>query len=173
LSTAEIASECNEFNIFSHRPIQKYEVGTLESAYRPIAHFDQNDLEFFIPFDKDKFRGKLLSVSGKNVNFTDYTTVSKKLLYYLFSHCNVTLNCVTITQLSEHYNCRSYLWNLLTYGTHAAASHLSNAYWYIETDDMQHCSEPMTKNLTATANLGFTTSWDILSTCKEIQLFGR
>jgi len=30
-------------------------------------------------------------------------------LHSLFSQCNVTLNGVTITQMNEHYNYRSYL----------------------------------------------------------------
>jgi len=42
-----------------------------------------------------------------------------------------------ITQAKEHYHYRSYLETLMTYGTDAAPTHLSNAYWYLDTGEMQ------------------------------------
>jgi len=47
-------------------------------------------------------RGKLVSVSGKEFDFTDYTAVINNFLHTLFSQCNVTHNVVTITQAREH-----------------------------------------------------------------------
>jgi len=51
-------------------------------------------------------------------------TVTNNFLHSLFSEDNVTFNGITITQASEHYHYRSYLENLMTYGTDAAATHL-------------------------------------------------
>jgi len=99
--------------------------------------------------------------------------VTDNLIHSLFSQCSVTLNGLTIPQASEHYNYRSYLETLLTYGSDAAASHLTNAYWYLNTCDMQPCRDPMAENLTATGNLGFITRWNKLSASKKIQLFGQ
>jgi len=76
------------------------------------------------------------------VDFTDYTAVTNNFLHCLFNQCNVTLNGVTITQASEHYNYRSYLEAFLTFGTDAAASDLTTAYWYLDAGDMQPC-DPM------------------------------
>ena len=92
-----------------------------------------------MPHDKDNYirldiqlyvRGKLVSGSGNNVNVSDHTVVVNNLLHSLFSQCTVVLNGTTITQSGEHYNYRSYLETLLTYGNDAAATHLTNAYWY-------------------------------------------
>ena len=81
-------------------------------------------------------------------------------------------NGTTITQSSEHYNYRSYFETLLTYGTDAAATHLTNSYWYRESGDMMRC-DPTTATVTALNNRGFITCWDKLSASKELQLFGR
>ena len=35
--TAEIASISSEFDIFAHKPIQTSVLGTIETAYKPIA----------------------------------------------------------------------------------------------------------------------------------------
>jgi len=55
MSTAEIVSISSEFDIFAHKPIQTSVLGTIETAYKPIAPVDQNDLDFLIPADKDKY----------------------------------------------------------------------------------------------------------------------
>ena len=158
MSAAMIAAVSSESDIFAHRSIQTSELGTIQTAYKPIAPVDQNDLKFFIPSDNDNYMDldtklyvprKLISPSRKDVDFTDLTTVSNNFLRSLFSQCNDTLNGVTITQESEHYHYRSYLETLMTYGTDAAASHLSNAYWYPDTGDMQP-SDPTAEILTVT-----------------------
>ena len=60
---------------------------------------------------------------------------------------------------------------LMTYGTDAATSYLSHAYWYVDTCDMQPC-DPTAETLTATTNRGFITR-NKLSASKEVQLLGR
>jgi len=54
MSAAEIASVSSELDTFAHRPSQITVLGTIETANRPIAPVDQNDLEFFIPDDNDR-----------------------------------------------------------------------------------------------------------------------
>ena len=181
MSTAEIASVSSDFDIFAHKPVQSCVLWTFETAYKPIALVDQNDLEFLIPADKDKYklldiqhyvRGKLVSGSGNDVDVTDHTGVVNNLLHTLLSQCTVVLNGTTITQSGEHYNYRSYLETLLTYGADAAATHLTNAYLYRENIDMMPC-DPPTVTVTAVTNRGFITCWDRLSASKVLQLFGR
>jgi len=53
-----------------------------------------------------------------------------------------------------------------------SATRLTNAYWYLDTDDMLLCVSAST-NVTATTNRGFIPRWDKLNASKEIQLFGR
>jgi len=109
---AEIKSVNSEFDIFALRPIQMSLLGTIESAYKSIDHVDQNYLVFFIPANNDTlivpdiklfFRDKLISASGKDVDYTDLTCVTNKFFVSLFSQCNFNLNGVTYTQASEHY----------------------------------------------------------------------
>jgi len=135
-AASEIASVSSEFDIFAHRPIQTSVLGTIETAYKPIAPVDQNDLECLIPANNDTYidlditlyiRGKLLSGSGKGVDFSSHTGVTNNFLHSLFSQCNVTPNGVNITQARERYHYRSYLETLMNYGSDAAANHLSNA----------------------------------------------
>jgi len=60
---------------------------------------------------------------------------------------------------------------LLNYGTDAAATHLTNAYWYRDTGEMLPC-HPSAATMTMT-NPGFITRWDKLTASKEMQIFGR
>ena len=85
MSTAEIGSISSEFDIFAHKPVQTFVLGTIENAYNPIAPVDQNGLEFLLPADKDNYirldiqlyvRWKLFSVSGNDVDVSDHTASS-------------------------------------------------------------------------------------------------
>jgi len=60
----------------------------------------------------------------------------------------------------------------MTYGTDAVATHLSNAYRYLDTGVMQP-TDPSAENLTATANRGFIICWNRLSASREVQPFVR
>jgi len=50
-------------------------------------------------------------------------------------------------QAIEHYQYRPYLETLMTYGSNAAATDLSNAYCNLDTGDMQP-NDPSAENLT-------------------------
>jgi len=103
-------------------------------------------MELSIPTDNDTYivldiklyvGVKLFSGSGKHMDTADHTAVTNNFVHSLFSQWNITLNDVTITQASEHYNYRSYVKTNLTYGTDAAVTHLTNACLYRDTGDMQ------------------------------------
>ena len=98
--------------------------------------------------------------------------MTNNFLHSLFSQYNVTLNGVNITHASYHYHYRSYIETLMTYGTDAAATHLSNAYWYLHTGDMQPV-DPLAENVTSATNLGFILRWNRISASREVKLFGR
>jgi len=52
---------------------------------------------------------------------------------------------VVITQATEIYTYRSYFEALLAYDSDAAASHLTNTFWYLDNGDLLHC-EPTAAN---------------------------
>jgi len=81
------------------------------------------------------------------------------------------VNGVPVTQSHEHYNNRAYLETLLTYGTDAASSHLSNYYWYLITGDMQP-SDPKAETHTSATNNGFISLWSRLSGSRDVQVLG-
>jgi len=59
-----------------------------------------------------------------------------------------------VTQSHENYSYRAYIETLLTYGSDAASSHLSNSYWYLGNGDMNTCA-PMAEMHTASTKNGF------------------
>jgi len=126
----------SEYDLFAPRPIQTSVVETKEVTYKPIASVEKSDLEILIPADNDThvdlniklyIRGKLTKADGPNLDYTNFTAVTNNFLHSLFSQCSNSLNGVTITQATELYNYRSYFETLLTYGSDAAATHLTNA----------------------------------------------
>jgi hypothetical protein len=114
----------------------------------------------------------VVSSSGKDVDLTATTAGANNLHQSLFSQCNVSLNGKAVSQANEHYNYRSYLETLLTYGTDAATYHLTNTYWYLDTDEMQPC-DPMAEIHTATKNEGLIARWIRLSENRYVQIFDR
>jgi len=117
--------------------------------YKPIPSVEQSDLEFLIPADIDTYvnlniklyiRGNLTKDDGTNLINTDFTAVRNNFLYSIFSQCSISLNGVTITHVTELYNYRSYFETLLTYGSDAAATHLTNAFWYLDDGDLLPCN---------------------------------
>ena len=50
---ADVVSANTMFDIFASRPVQTSNLETIETASKPIASLDQNDLEFLIPTDHD------------------------------------------------------------------------------------------------------------------------
>jgi len=138
-------------------------------------------LEFVIPGDSYTYidldfkiyvHGKMFSSSGKNVDLTDTTAVANILLQSLFSECTFIVNGVRVTQSHEHYNYRAFLETVLTYGTDAAVSRLSNSYWYLDNRDMQP-SDPTAETHTSATNDGYIARWSRLNDSRDVQILGR
>jgi len=143
-----------------------------------MASVEQSDLDFLIPADNDTYidlnikiyiRGKLTKVDGTNLDKTPFTAVTNNFLHSLFSQSSISLNGVTITQANELYNYRSYFETLLTYGIDAAATHLTNAFWYLDDGDLLPC-DPTAADA---KNKVFITRWNRIKQSKELQLYGR
>ena len=113
----------------------------------------------------------MVSGDEKDLDNKDFTAVTNNFLHSLFSQCSITLNGVPITQASELYQYHSYLETLLTYGSDASTSHLTNSFWYLNDGDMLPCDPTAEK--TATTNNGFITRWNRIKQSKEVQLYGR
>jgi hypothetical protein len=135
-----------------------------------------SDLEFLIPADNDTYFdldiklnvcGKLTKGDGTVLDATDFTAGTNNFLHSPFSQCNITLNGVLVTPASELYNYRHYIENLLTYGSEAAQTHLTNAYWYMDDGDVAPCDDKTVKNKR------FITRWNREKQSKEIQMIGR
>ena len=113
-----------------------------------MASVDQSDLEFLIPSYDDTYidldiklyiRGKLTKADGTALDNTDFTAVTNNFLHSLFSQCSIALNGLTITQAAELYNYLSFFETILTYGSDAPTSHLTNAFWYLVNGDLLPC----------------------------------
>jgi hypothetical protein len=89
----------------------------------------------------------------------DYTAGTNNFLHSLFSQCNISLNGVSITPSADNYNHRAYLETILTCGSDAAESHLTNAYWYKDDGNMLTCDP--TDTYTDTTNKGFIRRWNL------------
>jgi len=76
---------------------------------------------------------------------------------------------VNITPASELYPYRSYRGALLTYGSDAANSHLTNAYWYLDEGDVL-AGDPTSDS---TKSKGFVKRWERQKQSKVIELYDR
>jgi hypothetical protein len=83
----------------------------------------------------------------------DYTAVTNNFFHSLFSQCTITINGVTIKPAAGLYDYRAYLETLLSYGSDAAATHLTNAFWYLDNGNTQP-NDP-TDTYTDATNNGF------------------
>jgi len=178
IMSVEVEFVSNEFGIFAHKPIQLAILGTDVVHHKPIATVDQNDLEFLIPGDSETYtdqdiklfvRGRLIGVDSKDLDASDFTAGTNNFLHSLFSQCNISLINVNITPASELYPYRSYSESLLTYGSDAANSHLTNAFWYLDEGDVL-AGDPTSISI---KNKGFLKRWERQKQSKVIELYGR
>ena len=178
IMSGDVEFVTTEFDIFAHKPVQTAILETNVVHYTPIATVDQNDLEFLIPGDNETYidldiklyvKGKLIGVDGKDLDATDFTAGTNNFLHSLFNQCSISLNGVNITPASELYSYRSYLEALLTYGSDAANSNLTNAYWYLDEGDVL-AGDPTS---TSIKNKGFIKIWERQKQSKGTELYGR
>jgi len=78
-----------------------------------------------------------------------------------------------LSQSGDLYQYRSYLETILTYGSNAAASHLTNSFWYLESGDLLLCNPTTADKSDPATNIGFITRWDRIKQSKNVQLHGR
>jgi len=173
----EVDFVSSEFDIFAHKPIQSAILRTDVVHYKPIATVDQNDLEFLIPGDSETYldldiklfvRGRLIGADGKDLDASDFTAGTNYFLLSLFSQCNISLKNVNITPASELYPYRSYMESLLTYGSDAANSHLTKAFWYLDEGDVL-AGDPTS---TSIKNKVFVKRWERQKQSKVTELYG-
>jgi hypothetical protein len=77
-------------------------------------------------------KGQLVGAAGAELRNTYYIAGTNNFLHSLFSQCNISLNGFSITPSSDNYNHRAYLETILTCGSDAVTSHLTNAYWNLD-----------------------------------------
>ena len=168
----------SEFDIFAHKPVQTAILETNVVHYKPIATVDQTDLEFSIPADNETYidldiklyvKGKLIGADGKDLDNTEFTAGTNNFIHSLFSQCSISLNGVNITPSSDLYIYRAYLETLLTYGSDAAHTHLTTAYWYVDSGDLI-ANDPTAADA---KNKGFIERWNKQKQSKVTDLYGR
>jgi len=111
----------------------------------------------------------MIKADGTNLDNNDFTAVTNNFLHSLFNQCSIALNGVTINKATELSNYQSYLETLLTDGSDAAATHLTNAFWYCD-DGTLLPSDPAGADV---KNKVFTTQWNKMKQRKEVQIYGR
>jgi hypothetical protein len=175
--SAETAS--SEIDILGPKPVQSAILGTTQVTYKPTASVETSDLEFVVPADNDTYIdtnihvyiwGKLTRADGTSLDGSDFTTGEHNLLHSLFSQCSIALDGTTITPAAYLSNYRSYFEIILCYGSDAAASHLTNAFWYLDDGNLLPCN-PTTND--AKNNRGFIARWNRMKQSKEFQMYGR
>jgi len=178
IMSGEVEFVSSEFDIFVKKPIQSANLGTDVVHIKPIAPVDQNDFEFLVPGDNETYidqdiklyaRGKLIGADGNDLDNSDFSAGTNNFLNSLFSQCSISFNGVNITQTSELYPYRSYLETLLTYGSDASNSHLTNAYWYLDEGEVL-AGDPTSADI---KNKGFVKRWERQKQSKETELYGR
>jgi hypothetical protein len=113
----------------------------------------------------------LLGAEGVELDDKDFTDGVNNMLHFLFDQCNISLNGTLKTHSSNNYNSRASLETLLTYGSDAAESHLTNAYCYKDDGDILTCDP--TDTSAATAHKGWARRWLLQKQSKEIEMVGR
>jgi hypothetical protein len=143
--STHIPALSSEFDIFASRPVQTSAAQSTEIIYKPIASVEQSDLEYLIAADHETYidpnfklliKGQLVKEDGSALAAADHVCVSNNLLHSLIEQVTVILNGVNITTSSDLYPYRANVETLLTYGSDAAATHLTNAYWYLDNGNM-------------------------------------
>ena len=111
----------------------------------------------------------MTKTDGTSLDEKYFTAVTNTFIHSMFSRYTITLNATTINQAADLYEYRAYLENLLAYGTDAATSHLTNAFWYLDYGN----TLPNDPTKTDSKNKGFITRWNRIKQSKEFQLYGR
>lgn len=171
-----------ELDIFATPPTQtSVESGSIQS-FRPISSLsDDSPIEFLIPGHGDEYidlahttlhllvkiiqEKKVASASDKETSDSSNTGPINNWMHSIFQQVIISLNQKCITPPSNCYSYRSYIENLLNYGSDAKTSHLTSGMWYKDT----------AKNMDAVddTNEGYTKRSKLTSNEKIVELYGK
>jgi hypothetical protein len=137
----------SKFDVFAEKPIQKSvqddnNILQSHSFYRPERFGISNPRGFR---NLHRFRHSFVctrqNCQRRRLECWRYWPYSfvKNFLHSLFIQWTISLNDICITQASEFYAYRAYLETLLTYGNNAANTHLTNAFWYLDSGNVLPC----------------------------------
>lgn len=174
----------SELDLFINKPIQSNILKVEEIAYKPISSLsNSSDIEFVSVGFGDTYRDpssiylklqvQLLKNAQGDVHTTSKSGVVNNILHSLFRQVTVYLNNVPISQTSNNYNFRSYLENLLNYGTESASTHLDGSGWAIDTSPMDIIAPATGAAATAATNKGLETRKELFGKSNVIELMGK
>lgn len=172
-----------ELDIFATPPTQtSVESGSLQS-FRPISSLsDESPIEFLVPGHGDEYidlahttlhllvkisQERFVAAETSKTGSTEQTKTGpvNNWLHSLFQQVIISLNQKCITPPSNCYNYRSYIENLLNYGSDAKKSHLTSGMWYKDT------AEHM--NATDNSNAGFAKRQSLTANDQNVELYGN
>jgi hypothetical protein len=145
---ANVVCASSEFHVFANRPVQTSTVRIVEIGHKLTTVIDQHDMACTIPGDAERYidpsmqlyiMGQLLGADAAELDIKDYTAAVNNMLHSLFEQCNMNLNGTSLTPSSDNYEYRFYFETILTYGSDAAESRLTNAYWLLDNANVLTC----------------------------------
>lgn len=164
----------SELDLFYTPPLQTNVLKTEEVAINPVSSLDNNQtLEFVSVGCGDTYRDLssiylrlVLSVEDSHSESADSNTLAKvsvvnNLLHSIFKNCNVYLNNVCVSS-DNLYHYRSYIENLLSYGSDSANTHLTTNGWLMDSG-----------NFDSIDNEGMKKRQDWIKKGKSIELYGK
>ncbi len=166
----------SELDLFTDRPVQSNILKTEEVSYKPIASLDNASVIEFAPIAHGdtyrdlssiylRLRVKLLK-DQQDTPHTDRTTgVINNVLHSLIRQCSVYLNGKPIAHSENNYNYRSYIENLLNYGTESAQTHLEGVGWVIDYNSMDA--------IDGKDNIGLESRMNLFANSGEVELIGK
>lgn len=130
-----------ELDIFAIPPTQNCIEGGQLHCYRPFSSLtDDAPIEFVIPGQGDEYIDLAHTMLHITANIeVPAVEVEKNVapinnwMHSLFSQIDIFMNQKCVTPPSNNYNYRSYIENLLNYGSDAKSSHLTAIVWAKDT----------------------------------------
>ena len=149
--------------------------------HQPTASLDSGGpIEFFIPGSGDDYldlantmlhvQAKVTRANGHDLDAAEPVGPVNNWLHSLFSQVNVYLNGTLVTSSSNTYAYRSYIETLLSYGSDAKSSQLTNQLWYKDTASRMNAIE-----LAAgpNPNQGLVTRREYITESRVVDMMGR
>lgn len=178
----EGSCECakSELDLFSVPPTQTSIENATFVEYHPISSLsDGAPIEFEVSSSGDDYidfndsqlcvRIKIVKADGSNLTQTAKVGPVNNTLHSLFSQVDVSLNGTQITDSSNTYSYRSYIEDLLSFGSEAKKSHLTCALFYKDEAGKMESVNPTAND----ANDGLKKRAAFTAGSNEVDLIGR